>query len=70
MAAKLAGVILALPIELVEGTLALSIVVLAGVSRAQLLEKQCAGGRAGKGYPRSLNGSAGRCHPRTAIESH
>ncbi len=70
MAAKLAGVILALPIELVGGTLTLSMVVLAGVTLALLLEKLCTGGRAGRGYPRSVNGSAGRCHPRTTIESH
>ncbi len=70
MVAKLAGVILALPIELVGGTLALSMVVLAGVTLALLLEKPCAGGRAGRGYPRSLNGITGKCHPRTTIESH
>ncbi len=70
MAVKLAGVILALPIELVGGTLALSIEVLVGVTLALLLKKPCAGSRDGKGYPRSINGSAGRCHPRTTIESH
>ncbi len=54
MAIKLAGVILALPIELVEGTLTLSMEVLAGVTLALLLEKPYAGGRADRGYPRSM----------------
>ncbi len=54
MMVRLAGVILALPIELVGGTLALSIEVLAGVTLALLLEKSYAGGRAGRGYPRSM----------------
>ncbi len=70
MAVKLVGVILALPIELVEGTLALSMEVLASVTLALLLKKSYAGGRAGRGYPCSINGSVGRCHPCIAIESH
>ncbi len=70
MAVKLVGVILALSIELVRGTLVLSMEVLAGVILALLLEKSCAGDRAGRCHPGSINGSAGRCHPRTTIESH
>ncbi len=70
MTVKLAGVIFTLPIELVGDTLALSMEVLAGVTLALLLEKPCAGGRAGRGYLHSINGSAGRCHPRITIEGH
>ncbi len=70
MAIKLVGVILALSIELVGGTLALSIEVLVDVIFALLLKKSCAGGRAGKYHPCSINRSAGRCHPRITIESH
>ncbi len=57
-------------VELAGGTLALSMKVLTGVTLALLLEKPCAGGRADRGYPRSINRSAGRCHLRTTIESH
>ncbi len=70
MAVKLADVILTLPIELVRGTLALSIEVLAGVTLALLLEKPCAGSRAGKGYPHSINRSACKCYPSTTNENH
>ncbi len=70
MTVKLIGIILALPIELVGDTFALSMEVLAGVTLALLLEKPCAGGRAGKGYSCSIYGSAGRYHPHTTIESH
>ncbi len=70
MAVKLAGVILTLQIELVGGTFALSMEVLAGVNLALLLEKPCTGSRAGRGYLRSINRSAGWCHPCTTIEGH
>ncbi len=70
MAVRLVDFILALSIELVSDTLALLIEMLAGVILALLLEKPCAGGRAGRCHPRSINKSAGRCHPRIIIESH
>ncbi len=70
MVIKLAGVILALPIELVGSTLTLSIEMLAGITLVLLLEKPCASGRAGRGYSRSINRSASRCHPYITIESH
>ncbi len=70
MAIKLAGVILTLSIELVRGTLAISMEVLADVIFALLLKKPYADGRAGRCHPRSINKSADRCHPCIIIESH
>ncbi len=70
MAVKLVGVILALLIELVGGTLTLSMEVLVGAILALLLKKLCAGSKAGRCHPRSINRSIGRCHPCTTIESH
>ncbi len=70
MAVKLTDIILDLSIKLIGDTLALSMEVLVGVILALLLKKPCAGGRAGRYHPRSINGSAGRCYPCTIIESH
>ncbi len=70
MAVKLVGIILALLIELVGGTLALSIEVLVGVILELLLKKPCAGGRASRCHLCSINKSPSRCHPRIIIESY
>lgn len=60
MAVKLVGVILGLLIELAGVILALSMEIVLGVIFALLFTKPYAGNRAGRCHPYSINGSAKR----------